>query len=56
MVHQHFMLVPVFTVAENVILGAEPTGSGGFIKTSDARKAVEDISSNVMACGLTPMF
>ena len=45
MVHQHFMLVPVFTVAENVILGAEPTGPGGFIKTSDARKAVEDISS-----------
>jgi ABC-type uncharacterized transport system ATPase subunit len=25
MVHQHFMLVPVFTVAENVMLGAEPT-------------------------------
>ena len=25
MVHQHFMLVPVFTVAENVTLGAEPT-------------------------------
>jgi general nucleoside transport system ATP-binding protein len=24
MVHQHFMLVPVFTVAENVVLGAEP--------------------------------
>jgi simple sugar transport system ATP-binding protein len=45
MVHQHFMLVPVFTVAENVILGAEPTGPGGFIKRSDARKAVEDIST-----------
>ncbi len=26
MVHQHFMLVPVFTVAENVTLGAEPVG------------------------------
>src|SRR5881397_1761239 len=24
MVHQHFMLIPVFTVAENVILGSEP--------------------------------
>ena len=44
MVHQHFMLVPVFTVAENVILGSEPIGPGGFIKTADARKAVEDIS------------
>ena len=27
MVHQHFMLVPVFTVAENVMLGFEPTKS-----------------------------
>ena len=27
MVHQHFMLVPVFTVAENVVLGVEPTGA-----------------------------
>ena len=25
MVHQHFMLVPPLTVAENVVLGAEPT-------------------------------
>src|SRR5918996_3347050 len=29
MVHQHFMLVPVFTVAENVMLGIEPTGPFG---------------------------
>ena len=29
MVHQHFMLVPVFTVAENIVLGDEPrTGAG----------------------------
>ena len=27
MVHQHFMLVPVFSVAENVVLGFEPTKS-----------------------------
>jgi simple sugar transport system ATP-binding protein len=27
MVHQHFMLIPVFTVAENVALGNEPTGA-----------------------------
>lgn len=38
MVHQHFMLVPVFTVAENVVLGDEPTGTLGWI---DRRKAVE---------------
>src|SRR5439155_406028 len=26
MVHQHFMLIPVMTVAENIVLGAEPKG------------------------------
>jgi general nucleoside transport system ATP-binding protein len=40
MVHQHFMLVPVFTVAENVILGFEPTKSFDRI---DHKKANEDI-------------
>jgi len=29
MVHQHFMLIPVFTVAENIILGSEPSGALG---------------------------
>ena len=28
MVHQHFMLIPVMTVAENIVLGAEPTRGG----------------------------
>ena len=40
MVHQHFMLVPVFTVAENVILGFEPTKSLGRL---DYEKAAADI-------------
>ncbi len=31
MVHQHFMLVPVFTVAENVMLGEEQVRRGGFL-------------------------
>lgn len=44
MVHQHFMLVPVFTVTENVVLGQEPTGPGGVIDRSAARDAVVDIS------------
>lgn len=44
MVHQHFMLVPVFTVTENVVLGQEPTGFGGVIDRSEARDAVVDIS------------
>jgi general nucleoside transport system ATP-binding protein len=45
MVHQHFMLVPVFTVAENVILGDEPTRRIGWLDKRRARATVKDISS-----------
>jgi simple sugar transport system ATP-binding protein len=45
MVHQHFMLVPVFTVAENVVLGVEPTKVGGVIDISQARRDVSEISA-----------
>ena len=45
MVHQHFMLVPVFTVAENVILGHEPTKALGFLDIDAARERVREISS-----------
>ena len=44
MVHQHFMLVPVFTVAENVMLGNEPTRSAGRLDLDAARKRVQEIS------------
>lgn len=44
MVHQHFMLVPVFTVAENVILGDEPTKRIGILDRARARKTVTEIS------------
>lgn len=45
MVHQHFMLVPVFTVAENVVLGQEPTsGPVGVIDLAEARRRVREIS------------
>ncbi len=44
MVHQHFMLVPVFTVAENVVLGHEPTRTGGIIDLAAARRLVSEIS------------
>src|SRR5690606_24032739 len=44
MVHQHFMLVPVFSVAENVILGVEPTGRLGRIDLKQAIAQVEEIS------------
>ena len=44
MVHQHFMLVPVFTVAENVMLGNEATGFAGSLDTDAARERVREIS------------
>ena len=43
MVHQHFMLVPRFTVTENVILGAEVT-RGPCLNTPKARNSVRDLS------------
>jgi len=45
MVHQHFMLIPVFTVAENVILGHEPTKAGGRLDLAAARAKVREISA-----------
>lgn len=44
MVHQHFMLIPVFTVAENVALGHEPT-KGPFLDLDAARAKVREISA-----------
>ncbi|WP_343078831.1 ABC transporter ATP-binding protein [Ostreiculturibacter nitratireducens] len=43
MVHQHFMLVPVFTVAENVVLGVEPTGRADYLDLDKARAQVTEI-------------
>jgi general nucleoside transport system ATP-binding protein len=44
MVHQHFMLVPVFTVAENVMLGVEPTGRLGQLERAEAHQRVAELS------------
>jgi ABC-type uncharacterized transport system ATPase subunit len=44
MVHQHFMLIPVFTVAENVMLGHEETTLGGRLDLAAARRKVREIS------------
>jgi simple sugar transport system ATP-binding protein len=44
MVHQHFMLVPVFTVAENVVLGAERVTTGGLLDRRRAREEVIAVS------------
>jgi simple sugar transport system ATP-binding protein len=44
MVHQHFMLVPVFTVAENVTLGMEETRPSGLLDRRKARRDVRELS------------
>ena len=45
MVHQHFMLVPVFTVADNVMLGFEHTRGAGFLDHASARQQVQELSA-----------
>jgi general nucleoside transport system ATP-binding protein len=48
MVHQHFMLVPPLTVAENVVLGDEPGAGIGF----DAARAERDVAELAASTGL----
>jgi general nucleoside transport system ATP-binding protein len=43
MVHQHFMLIPVFTVTENVILGNEPTEQLGWLDRRRSHRRVEEL-------------
>ncbi len=43
MVHQEFMLVPSYTIYENVILGAEPVGRLGALRNADARRRVQSL-------------
>lgn len=45
MVHQHFMLIPVFTVTENVMLGDEATKFAGILDRESTAKRIWDISS-----------
>nr|WP_275900279.1 ABC transporter ATP-binding protein [Pyxidicoccus trucidator] len=47
MVHQHFMLVPTLTVAENVVLGREPTRRGLF----DMERAVSEVAATCARFG-----
>lgn len=44
MVHQHFMLVPVFTVAENIVLGHEKSGFAGRLDLNEARTRIKEVS------------
>jgi general nucleoside transport system ATP-binding protein len=44
MVHQHFMLIPVMTVAENIVLAEEPTYAGVMLDFGEARKRAHELS------------
>lgn len=44
MVHQHFMLVPSFTVVQNIVLSREPKKMGLLYDLEGANRAVEDLS------------
>jgi len=50
MVHQHFMLIPTFTVTENIILGMEPTYG---LNQVDIQKAAEKVKEISQKYGLT---
>ena len=45
MVHQHFMLIPVMTVAENIVLATEPVHNGVLLDYAAAEKRVQEIST-----------
>lgn len=44
MVHQHFMLIPVFTVAENIVLGRETVSNGIVLNRRAASKRIRELS------------
>jgi ABC-type uncharacterized transport system ATPase subunit len=46
MVHQHFMLIPVMTVAENVVLASEPRKAGVFLDYDAAIRRVRDLAGS----------
>ncbi len=45
MVHQHFMLVPVLSVADNILLGAETMANPIFIDRQEARRRIRDLGA-----------
>ncbi|HEV8688522.1 MAG TPA: ABC transporter ATP-binding protein [Gaiellaceae bacterium] len=44
MVHQHFMLIPVMTVAENVVLASEPREAGVLLDYNEAERRVRELA------------
>src|SRR2546430_16075345 len=47
MVHQHFMLIPVMTVTENILLATEPVRAGVLLDEAAAEKRVADVARTV---------
>jgi ABC-type uncharacterized transport system ATPase subunit len=45
MVHQHFMLIPVMTVAENIVLASEPRTGGILLDTAAAERRVRELAN-----------
>jgi general nucleoside transport system ATP-binding protein len=45
MVHQHFMLIPVMTVAENIVLADEPRSGAGLLDVAAADARVHELSN-----------
>jgi simple sugar transport system ATP-binding protein len=45
MVHQHFMLIPVMTVAENIVLGVEPKRDGILLDYGAGRRRVQELAA-----------
>ena len=54
MVHQHFMLIPVMTVAENIVLGIEPSRRASSSTTRRARRACRELAEHVRLRRSTP--
>jgi ABC-type uncharacterized transport system ATPase subunit len=46
MVHQHFMLIPVMTVAENIVLASEPTSAGIVLDYGAAKRRVSELAAS----------
>ena len=46
MVHQHFMLIPVFTVGENIMLGREPVAAGVIYDRAKAHREIAELTKS----------
>ena len=54
MVHQHFMLIPSFTVAQNIVLGKEPKTSAGFIDIKKANAEIAELAKKYQFDEIVP--